>query len=408
MNQLGSMIDKTVKRVAYLLILGISAKLLIDTTIQLFNPFLTMIAAGVGVSAVTMGAIVSLRGIMGLSSPLMGVMADRIGYKKIMQGGLFLTGIGMITAGLSHNVLLFSAAVVITGIGQAGYTPNLHAYLSTKLSYNKRAMGIGIVEYSWALAGILGLFLAGYLIEEFSWRAPFLFFGTLLVIMAVLYQTLPVSKKEIQKTTSVQKEAVTFESLKKQAYTFFHLGPHAGSAWGTIIIQGLNMFAIMHVMIIHGGWLSSEYGLDSIKLGKIAFLFGLGDLFSSVLVSIITDKIGKRKSVLIGVAGMSLGFVIMPFLNVSLYPAIISILIPRLFFEFATVSNLALLTGQAPSQRGKVMSLSTAVGLVGITTATVLGPINYYQWGVTGLAVIGFIPAVVSLFITLYVIQERE
>lgn len=402
------MIDKTVKRVAYLLILGISAKLLIDSTIQLFNPFLTMIAAGVGVSAVTMGAIVSLRGIMGLSSPLMGVMADRIGYKKIMQGGLFLTGIGMIVAGLSHNVLLFSAAVVITGIGQAGYTPNLHAYLSTKLSYNKRAMGIGIIEYSWALAGILGLFLAGYLIEEFSWRAPFLFFGTLLVIMAVLYQTLPVSKKGIQKTTSVQKETVTFESLKKQADTFFHLGPHAGSAWGTIIIQGLNMFAIMHVMIIHGGWLSSEYGLDSIKLGKIAFLFGLGDLFSSVLVSIITDRIGKRKSVLIGVVGMSLGFVIMPFLNVSLYPAIISILIPRLFFEFATVSNLALLTGQAPSQRGKVMSLSTAVGLVGITTATALGPINYYQWGVTGLAVISFIPAVVSFFITLSVVQERK
>jgi len=51
-------------RISYLLIMGISAKLLIDTTIQLFNPFLTMIAAGAGISAVTLGGIIALRGLM--------------------------------------------------------------------------------------------------------------------------------------------------------------------------------------------------------------------------------------------------------------------------------------------------------------------------------------------------------
>ena len=155
------------QRIAYLLILGISAKLLVDTTIQLFNPFLTIIAAGAGISAVSLGGLVAIRGLMGLTAPAIGTVADKIGYRKIMKISLFLSGAGMILTGFSHNIPLFSFGIIITGIGHAGYTPNLHAYLSSKLSYEKRARGIGIVEYAWALAGIVGLFLAGFLIEEF-------------------------------------------------------------------------------------------------------------------------------------------------------------------------------------------------------------------------------------------------
>ncbi|MCK5201216.1 MAG: MFS transporter, partial [Spirochaetales bacterium] len=179
------------QRISYLLIMGISAKLLIDTTIQLFNPYLTMIAAGVGISVVSMGGLVALRGLMGLSAPAIGTIADRVGYKKIMQVSLFLSGSGMMLAGFSKNVILFTTAMILTGIGQAGYSPNLLAYLSSKLPYEKRARGIGIVEYAWALAGIAGLFLAGYLIEEFSWRTPFILFGALLIFAAFIYSTLP-------------------------------------------------------------------------------------------------------------------------------------------------------------------------------------------------------------------------
>jgi len=366
-----------------------------------------MIAAGVGVSAVMMGTIVALRGLMGLSSPFIGTIADRIGYKKIMQGGLFLTGLGMIVAGLSHSILLFSAAIVITGIGQAGYTPNLHAYLSTKLSYEKRARGIGIIEYSWALAGIVGLFAAGYLIDAFSWRAPFLLFGTLLIVAALFYNTLPASRLIKQNAAPERREKRSLSSRKKQIAVFLDLGPNAKSAWGAISVQGLNMFAIMHVMIIHGGWLSREYGLDPSSLGNIAFIFGIGDLTASIIVSTAVDRIGKKKSVTIGIAGMTLGYALMPFLNVELYTAVLALLLPRLFFEFATVSNLALLTEQIPTHRGKVMSLGTTVGLIGITVASALGPVSYFRWGVPGLAAISFTAGVVSFLIILFIVKDK-
>ena len=395
-------------RISYLLIMGISAKLLVDTTIQLFNPFLTVIAAGAGISAVTLGGIIALRGLMGLSAPIIGSLADKMGYRKIMQISLFISGFGMIMAGFSQNLIVFSFAIILTGIGHAGYTPNLHAYLSSKLPYNKRARGIGIIEYAWALAGIAGLFTAGYLIEEFSWRSPFIIFGSLLILASIVYFTLPVSHLDEREIINHKGKSKVNLSLKKQFLTFFNLGPNAKSAWGTIIVQGLNIFAIMHIMIIHGGWLEGEYGLSPSKLGSIALIFGITDLIASVFVSVAVDKIGKKKSVAIGVAGMTLGYALMPFLNFGMYFAILSLLIPRIFFEFATVSNLALLTEQVPEQRGKVMSLSTSFGLVGITISSALGPVTYFSTGVTGLASVSFAAGIISFILIVVLVKDRS
>ena len=395
------------QRISYLLSLGISAKLLNDTTIQIFNPFLPMIAAGAGLSVVALGGIVALRSMMGFTSPLMGVLADRIGYKRVMQVNLAITGLAMIAAGLSRSIFVFALTVIVSGIGSSGYTPILHAYLSTKLPYKKRALGIGIVEYSWALAGIAGLFTAGYLIKEFSWRAPFLFFGILLVAAAVFYQTLPVSRIKERAAENRESESISLKTIQRKLADFFNFGVHAPSVWGTIAVQGFNFFAIMQIMIIHGGWLIGEYGADSLVMGRIALLFGAGDLTAAVLVSLFADRIGKRRSVMIGVAGMSAGFVLMPFLNINLNYAVAGILLPRFFFEFATISNLALLTEQFPSERGKIMSIGTAVGLAGITAAAALGPVDYIRWGVPGLAVISFIPGLVSFSLLLFVVHEK-
>ena len=86
--------------------MGISAKVLIDTSIQIFNPFLTVIAAGIGIGVVSMGGLVALRGLTGLFAPAIGAVADRIGHKLILQLSLFISGAGMILAGISHNLSL--------------------------------------------------------------------------------------------------------------------------------------------------------------------------------------------------------------------------------------------------------------------------------------------------------------
>lgn len=386
-------------KISYLLGLGIAVKLLVDTSFQLFNPFLTIIAAGVGISAVSLGGLVGIRSFIGLSAPLIGIVADRIGYRKIMQISLVISGSGLLIAGFSKNAGLFAAGVILTGLGQAGFTPNIHAHVSSKLPYEKRAMGIGILEYSWALAGMVGLLGAGLLIEGFSWRSPFIVLGFALLFSSILLFSLPESKTITSRKSNL--------SAKAKLLDFIKLGTNARSAWGSLFVQGLAMFSLMHLMIIHGGWLVDEFGLSPAILGTVALSMGFTDLTASVSVSLFVDKIGKKRSVAFGISGMILGFILLPFMSLSLLTAIIGLTIPRTFFEFTIVSNIALVSEQVPEQRGKMLSLNSAFGLMGITSASVLGPLNYYNFGLIGLALVSMITAVIALTIHLILVRDR-
>ena len=106
---------------------------------------------------------------------------DRYGYRLVMRLGLFLAGLGLLVVGSSSGYFLAMIGMMLMGLGSFSFIPALQAYLSNRLPYERRARGLGVVEYAWALAGILGLLGAGALIERTSWRVPFWIIGVLLI-----------------------------------------------------------------------------------------------------------------------------------------------------------------------------------------------------------------------------------
>ena len=366
--------------VPQLLAASIATRLATDTTTQLFNPFLVTIAAGLGLDVLTMGRLVSLRSLMGLGSPLFGSAADRFGYRRVMRIGLLLAAAGMFAIGSGGGLATVVAGMVLSGIGLSAFVPTLLAYISARLPYHMRARGIGILEYSWALAGIVGLFAMGLLFERVGWQAPFFVLGAGLLVGWVLFAFFPSARTE----KPVQRSGMTGFSLARIG-AFFDLGPNRRSAYAVIFAASLFFFAQFHVLIAHGAWLQAEYGLGPALLGTVALAQGLADLCGSVLVSLITDRVGKKRSVQAGMVGALLVFVALPFVNVGLWPVIGTLVLMRFTFEFGIVANISLASEQAPDRRGKVMTLAAALNLLGGTITGFSGPWAYTQFGVWGL-----------------------
>ena len=82
----------------------IATRLAIDTTTQLFFPFLRTVALGLGMDIVVLGRLVSLRSLAGLSAPLFGTAADNYGYRRIMRLSLLLTAAGMFLLGSGAGI----------------------------------------------------------------------------------------------------------------------------------------------------------------------------------------------------------------------------------------------------------------------------------------------------------------
>ncbi|MCA9928058.1 MAG: MFS transporter [Anaerolineales bacterium] len=384
--------------------IGLLTRLLTDTGIQIFFPFLPNIASGLGISAIAMGRLVSLRSSTGLLSPLFGSLADRQGYRITMRLGLLMSAVGYGAIAFSTNLWMAAVGMFLAGTGTFAFAPTMQAYLSMKLPYHRRARGIGILEYAWALSGILGLYLVGLLIEATNWRVPLYIISGGLLITAVWYSRLPAA--DVRHSSDTKTAAVGKLPSWPQIRAFFELGENGRSAWAALISQGLIMFSAMHLFINYGSWLAADYQLTPARLGWVALILGIADLCASVLVSLFADRLGKRHSVLIGVIIATVGFAVLPLMNVGLETAVIGLILVRFSFEFSVVSNMAVLSEQVPAQRGKMMTLGAAFALLGSTLAGFTGPLAYARIGIWGLGIIPAVAMGITLILMISMVKE--
>lgn len=403
---------------ARLIGMGLSTKLLVDTSVQLFNPFLSIVAVGTGLDIVALGRLVALRSLMGIAVPVLGAYGDRLGYQRVMRVALLLGALGLLTMGLSRGPWSIALAMVLMGLGFATFVPLLHAYLSGHLPYGRRARGLAMVEYSWALASIVGLSLIGLLISTAGWRAGFYALAVGVLISWVLLSRLPVlspprrsageeaGRPGMDAPSEAANPTAPRESGMGRLRGFFELGDNRVSAWSTILAAGLVFFAGTHVAIVYGSWLHREYQLGAAQLGTVALLVGIAMLLGSVLVSLISDRLGKRRSVLLGSGGALVAYSLLAPLNSGLVPAVIGVMLVFFTLEFTIVSNLPLLSEQVPGQRGKVMALGTAAGMSGRTLGSLTGPWAYADYGVWGLGPVSVALAALALLVMWRFVRE--
>lgn len=384
-----------------LILIGLLTRLVTDTAVQIFFPFLPVIAEGLRTTSVTAGRLVSLRSATGLLAPLFGYQAYLRGYRTVMRFGLLLAAIGYLLLGLSSNIWLAAVGMLLGGLGTFSFVPILQAYLSARLPFSRRARGLGTLEYAWALAGMVGLYLVGLLIDALGWRAPFFVLSGLLLVAFVGYGRLPAARQGKPKETA----KIPFSWQK--VLNFFELGSNKKSAWSALFAIALNMMAAVNLFISYGTWLDSEYGLGAVALGTVALILGVADLGGSVLMSLVGDKIGLRRGLIVGTAVACLGYALLPLFNQSLVLAVVGLVMVRFAFEFTVVGHIALVSEQAPDYRSKMMTLAAAAALLGSTIAGFIGPWVYEQYKVPGLGLVSAAIMVMSLVLLRFFVRDR-
>ena len=372
--------------VARLILMSMGIKLLVDTSVQVFNPYLATIASGLGVSIVTLGQLVALRSAVGLVVPVIGAQADRFGYRPVIRLCLLLSAVGLLLVGVGHGIVLTAVAMVLMGVGFAGFLPTLHAYLSSHLPYHRRGRGLGIVEYAWALAGIVGLWPLGHLMAWAGWRSAFVVLAAGVALASFAIGRFPKTEADAVSPASPTTERF---SLRK----FLDLGAGRRSAWGAIATGGFVFFAGTNVQLIYGSWLERSYGLGAGELGTTALLVGFALLVGSVGASLVSDRLGKRNSVLIGVVAMMIANLLLPVFDVGRVAAVAGVMLALAVLEFTIVSHIPLVSEQVPDQRGKVLSLATGMSLIGRSLGGLTGP-----WALTtfGIGVVGPMAAAIA------------
>lgn len=322
----------------------------INTVFRIIYPFLPSLARGLGISLTTASGLVTLRMVAGMGAPFLGPLADRYGRRRMMEVAMLLFTLASLA--LAIGTLIASAiAFTIYGIARALYNPTVHAYVGDIVPYHKRGRAVGLVELSWSAAWLLGVPGSGFLIERFGWRVLWL----VLIALGLFSWWLTHTGLPPDPVPTVRHPGKPFVA---SVVTTWHSLLHRHSVVVLLLTSLLLTLAIEIPFIVYGAWLEAMFGLSLTALGLASTVVGLADAAAELCAVAITDRLGKRRSVLVGLLGLVVSLIALPWLSkVGLPTALTGIAFMLLTFEFGVVSLLALATELAPDARASLLSL---------------------------------------------------
>jgi predicted MFS family arabinose efflux permease len=362
--------------------LGLITRILTDTLAQMFYAFLPLLAAGLGVSTIVFGRLLSTRSAAGLLTPLFGNLAERRGYRVALPAILLSSTLGAALFIGTDVLLLLFPAIFIMGIGITALQPILIAYSSEALPPDKRARGMGIIEYGWALSSIIGVYAVGRLLGLVGWQVVVMSLGVGLGVMGLIFARFLKRQPDLDDSPPI--------SILEQ----FKITENRSAAWSAIWVLTLVNFAGLHIYISYSIWLFNDYEFDAVALAGVVLTFGFLDLLGSGLVSLLLDRLGRRRAILWSAgAGALVYLALAPSVQFGFFMALGLLFLSRFLFEFLIVAVLIMVSEQAPSQRSRVMSLAGVLTTLAASLASLSGPVAVEMWGIAGLAVpagIGF------------------
>jgi len=327
-------------------------------------PFVALIASGLDVSLGRMGVALAFAELAGLLSPLTGRLADHLGQRQAMAGGLASVALGASLAASAQHVVWLALALVVLSQSKVLFDLGLTTWIAEQVPYERRGRIVGLTETSWAGGLLIGVSTMGLITAATNWRVGYLTGAAAALMMA----------------------AVVYRRVTPLPAR--HERPERAAAgkiprWGIAAVLSVTclMGASQALFVTFGSWLEDTFGLGAVGLAAITVALGLGELFASLTSARNTDHWGKELSTAGGAALMVPTGLVLAVWHDQMAVGIVLLVIAILGFEFAIVSSLAIGSRLVPGSPARGVGAMIAAGTSGRAIVSVPATALYERSG---------------------------
>ncbi len=346
-------------------------RLVSNSAVRFPFTFLPALARGSGLSVEALSLVLSLRDLTAMAAPSVGRVADRRNSTFVMgvASAAVVLGLGLSSLGAIGLVIGF----FLLGFAKLIFDISMNAWVGDNVAYERRGRVIGLIELSWAGSALIGLPILGLLINGVGWWAAtaFLCLVGLPLVAGIARQAQggPIAgaaEREVRRPTANRMVVVS-------------LAAFAAMALGS-----------QFMLIGHGLWLEDTYGFDPARIGFAAMTIGVIEAVASTASSSVTDRWGKKNSVIAGTALLTLAMGMLASNPDPPIPQGLALLaLAFLGFEFALVSSISMTTELDPEARAQVMGWSLGLSTVTRAAGSVVGAWIYLEHGFSWLMATG-------------------
>lgn len=255
-------------------------------------------------------ATANLIGYLALSV-LGGALAARYGPRIVVTIGMSVAALGMVLTGLSHSFVTAATWRALTGIGSGASNVPVIGLLAAWFVQKRAglATGIGVTGSSIAVI-LLGLFVPSLLLMfgPNGWRVCWFIFGGITFFLAVLaYSILRDSPSEVGLApVGAASESDTI-SVKRSQLQWANVY-RSGVVWHIGFVYIAFGFSYIIYMTFFTKYLIAEGGYSQTSAGKLFMLMGWMSLACGVLWGSISDRIGRKPTLVIVYAIQGIAF----------------------------------------------------------------------------------------------------
>jgi predicted MFS family arabinose efflux permease len=302
-------------------------------------PFLAAIAASFNADPSSVAWLGLSFSLAGLVAPFAGMVENALGRR-----GAVMLSIGLFSAmcfALPFAPTLPVAAVmfVLIGVAKALFEPQSLAFISENVPVERRGAAVGIVELAWALAWIIGTPMFGFFIDFGRWWMTFIVTGVAaLVFAALVLRYAGMGTNRPPTTAGFSLAGVT------RIVTYL-------PALRMLLYGVLISFPAQLTTLIYGPYMQQLFTLTPTMLGIVSITIGVADLLAELATVAFVDRLGQRRSLLIGTAAYAVSLLFFWLVAGNLVLMLVGLFLIFFTFEFALVTSLAVQSEVVPDAR---------------------------------------------------------
>ena len=307
-------------------------------------------------------------------SAVTGLFTDRFGPRRVVATGAVLLTAGYVIWAAAPNLwIAFVGLGLIAPLGMSASWVPCNATV-VRWFVERRGSALAIATSGTSLANILAPPVAASLVKAYGWRTALASFaligGAAMLISSYWFSRDPESIGQFPDGKDQPPVTVAGEQSKTPAEAF-----RTVTYWLILGMYALS-FIVVFVPFVHSNQFAIDLGVESVTAATVISSIGIGGLIGRLLVGPLSDRLGRKRLVV-----MAFGLETLAFFGIAASQGLLLLYPSAVVFGFsygATVTMLPALVGDyfgrehAGAIVGRIFGMAGSLAAIGPYVAQLL------------------------------------
>ena len=298
--------------------LFMTGMILANIAAMMYDPLLPLYLQHLGADVRQVGLFFTIAAVLPLLFQIFGGwISDSIGRLKAVAIGsvanMFTFVIFLLAPSWEWGLL----AMATGAIGRSFVAPSFRAFIAEQSTENNRGKIYGIADTTFAVVGVLGPPLGGFLSDRYGYTMMFIVaagFFTLATIlrigMAIRYNNLPSMNTAASEEASAEpKQKTSFKNLKTSIGAMIALLVSGGVATWILITDGIIDINFNMVGQLFPIYMNNEVGITNTQIGILNSISSIVTMALMTFTGYLSDQKGERLSIVLGMGTFAVSMI---------------------------------------------------------------------------------------------------